>query len=236
MNPQLPMCVLSDPGYGGDWRKMLRKTAHNEVAETQQIGSSHSKFVHACNLGAVVALTVGTGGLFTPEYVSERDARGYRLQDFRYVAAFSATHRSKPQVRDPVANLARVREVFKPSVTELASLFGVSRQAIYNWQAGHPIAESNQDRLEQLAKASDRLEAEGFADKSSVLRRKLPGGATLFELVQAGESADTAVTTLITLINSELQQRQALSARLANRVRKPLDAVDIGSPYVNEWG
>ena len=237
MNMHLTTGGAARPAYGEAWRAtLIEQAVRNDAAEAQPAKPTASKFVWTHRVGALVALVVGTGGAFTADYVSERDDRGYRLPDFRYGALRAATRDSKPQVRSSAENVARIREVFKPSVTELASLFGVSRQAIYNWQAGQPIAEPNEDRMEQLARAADLLDSEGFADKSSVLRRKLPGGKTLFEAVRAGESADAAAAKLIALVNRELEQRQALSARLANRTRKPVDANDIGSPYLDERG
>src|SRR4051812_43049267 len=89
----------------------------------------------------VAALLVGTGGVATPGYVAERGDRGYRLPGIEY--SNLRGHFQKVAARTAAQNLSRVREIFAPSVTELAALFGVSRQAIYNWQAGQPITDEN---------------------------------------------------------------------------------------------
>lgn len=224
----------------GEWlrAKYLAQSAFSDPDRTPPGKASDSKFIWSYGVGAVFAFVVGTGGVFTADYVAERDDRGYRLQDFVFGAASSRSipAESMPHIRSSVENLARVREVFKPSVTELASLFAVSRQAIYNWQAGQPIAEQNAVRLEQLVRAADLLDSEGLADTFSVLRRKLPGGATFFEAVRGGAPAETAASALIALAKRELAQSQALSTRLANRARRPVGLGEVGAPHLDEQG
>lgn len=184
--------------------------------------------------GAVAAFGVGTGGLLTARYVAARNDRGYRLRQFDHDQRNEAPPERKRVDRNAAENLARVREVFRPAVTELAAILGVSRQAVYNWQAGQPVAEENDVRLEQLARAADLLVAEGLAEQASVLRRKLPGGRTLFECVRAGEAADVVAASLIELIRHEHAQRRAMADRLGGRKRKAIDAEDVGSPHLDE--
>lgn len=215
---------------------LLEQAAHAESGEARPMGAAASRFVWSHKVGAVVAFLVGTGGLLTADYVAAREERGYRLQDFGYPASSSPNADAKLRVRSSAENLARVREVFKSAVTELASLLGVSRQAVYNWRAGQPIAEQNDARLEQLARAADLLQAKGLADNPSVLRRKLPGGKTLFESVRAGDAADAAASALVAMVERELAQRQSVAGRLSSRARKPVDAGDIGAPHFDERG
>lgn len=214
----------------------LEQMVRDESVEAEPREGPASRLAWSHRVGAVVAFLVGTGGVLTPDYVAARDARGYRLQEFRYSAAGASRENAKTRVRNSAENLRRVREVFKPTVTELASLLGVSRQAIYNWQAGQPVAEQNDARLVQLASAADLLEDEELADNPSVMRRKLPGGKTLFESVRAGDAADAAAASLVEMVKREQAQRQSVATRLANRTRKAVDAGDIGAPHFDERG
>jgi DNA-binding phage protein len=64
----------------------------------------------------------------------------------------------------PGENLARIREVLGPSMSDLATTFGVSRQSVYNWLDGEPIAAENAAKLHDLAlalEATDLLAREG---------------------------------------------------------------------------
>ncbi len=236
------MQIVADAGVHPSLKGLLirahwvEQAAHEEPALAGSKDATASRFVWRRRVGAVVACLVGTGGLLTPDYVAARDERGYRLQDFGYPSLGAPKDKAKLRTRTAAETLVRVREVFKPTVTELASWLGVSRQAIYNWQAGQPITEQNDARLEQLAHAADLLEEEGLANNASVMRRKLPGGQTLFESVRGGHPADVAASALVAMVKRELAQRQAVTGRLTNRTRKPIDAGDIGAPHFDERG
>ena len=78
-----------------------------------------------------VGLQVGTGGAPTKSYYLERGARGYSLGNYD-LEAFNKQRRGDPT---PGEILARIRDVLKPTMTELARTLNVSRQAIYDWQA-----------------------------------------------------------------------------------------------------
>jgi transcriptional regulator with XRE-family HTH domain len=129
--------------------------------------------------------------------------------------------------------LAQIREVFKPSMSELSTLFGVSRQTVYNWQAGQPIAPENAVRLEDIA-AADVLQEFGLAGQSHVLRRPLPGGGTLFDWPQRGDSAAQAALALVEMLRHESAQREGVRSRLADQQCRPVDTDEIGLPFLNE--
>lgn len=191
---------------------------------------SASRFVRG---GLVAAFVVGTGGLMTADFVTARNDRGYRLQEFSFRGEeFKAA--SRQLIRSSIENLARVRSVFRPTTTELASLLGVSRQAIYNWQAGQPVAIHNDARLEELASSADLLIASGIAGIARPLARKLPGGRTVLDAIREGLAPGDAVRRLMSMLEREVRQRETLSQRLAGRTRKPVDTNEIGAPHLDE--
>jgi DNA-binding XRE family transcriptional regulator len=193
-----------------------------------------SMFVARQGAAALAAFLVGTGGLLTASYITERDHRGYRFGEFEYHARHSSVRNAQIDVRSPAENLAHVRAVFEPSITDLASLFGVSRQTIYNWQGGQTIAQQNEHRLGRLACAADIIAAHGLAQKLSVLRRMVSGGKSFFELVRDGSDPETVAHVLVSTLQRELDQRKRLDARLANRARKRVDLDDVGAPHLDE--
>jgi predicted transcriptional regulator len=134
-----------------------------------------------------------------------------------------------------VENISRIRAILIPTVTDLAGLLSVSRQAIYDWQAGKPITAENSARLEELAKAVDLLAIEGLRGTSQALRRPIRNGKTFFDLVKEGAPAESAARGLIQIIRTENDQREALRKRLAGRKRPSREAFeDIGVPMLNE--
>lgn len=179
------------------------------------------------------ALLAGTGGMVTLELAAERYKQGgYRLPYFDY--AHRETVPPANDIRSPAEKLTFVRSAFAPSISEMARLFGVSRQTIYNWQAGEPIAQQNEDRLDQLAHAADVLRANGISEQASVMRRKLADGKTFFDLVREGKPATEVAVMLVSLIQKEAAQRQVLADRLAGRAKKRVDVEDVGAPHLSE--
>lgn len=192
-----------------------------------------SLFIERHTAIAIAALLAGTGGVMTAGSIAERDQRGYRLVHFEYPAGKSPTKNRLHGVRNAAENLARLKVVFDPSVTDLASLFGVSRQTIYNWQAGLPLAEENEDRLERLVRASDIIARHGLAKNHSVLRRPLADGKGFFALIRDGHDSEEMARLLVDTVQREQQQRKGLDERLANRTRKPVDIDDLGIPGID---
>jgi hypothetical protein len=105
----------------------------------------------------VFGFQVGTGGALTIDYLKTRGSKGYA-----FVACDPDRERTvTSRVSSPAEDLDQIRTVLRPSVTDLAKALGVSRQAIYDWQAGRPIAAANVARLQDVARAADLFAREG---------------------------------------------------------------------------
>jgi len=181
----------------------------------------------------VFGFQVGTGGAATIDYLKTRGSKGYALvacdPDREVHATLSAA--------SPADNLEHIRTVLRPSVTDLARALGVSRQAIYDWQAGRPIAAENVARLQDIARAADLFAREGLQATAHVMRRSIIDGKNFFEIIRDGGSAETAARMLIEITRRELKQRDNLRSRLANRARPPReDFRDLGAPMLDEKG
>jgi hypothetical protein len=179
-----------------------------------------------------VALQVGTGGERTPDYYTQRGPKGYALVRYEAVPSIEEPVDS----RTPAENLTHVRAVLKPAVTDIAHALGVSRQAVYDWQNGKPIAVENAARLADLAHAADVFATEDLTTSAQILRRPIASGKTLFDIVRDGGSAEHAARKLVQMVRRELQQRQILAARLANRKRPAMPSEDYGAPILDELG
>ncbi len=177
------------------------------------------------------ALSVGTGGQPTADYYRQRGVMGYAL------AAYDSAPGIQPRpIRTPAEDLAHVRATLKPSITDLASALGVSRQAVYDWNQGKPVAPANAARLADLAKAADVLSMEGLTTTGSVLRRPIIAGKSLFDIVRDGGAAEDSARKLLQIVQREQQQRERLAVRLASRQRPAASFEDYGSPMLDEVG
>ncbi|NGO53115.1 helix-turn-helix transcriptional regulator [Allomesorhizobium camelthorni] len=179
------------------------------------------------SLTTAVGLQVGTGGVPTAGYYRDRGDRGYA------VAHYEVAPKSDHFGRSPAENLTHVRSVLKPTVTELARVLKVSRQAIYDWQSGTSITAENAAKLEDLSRAADVFQVEGLTASHQILRRRVAGGS-FFDKVANGESAEDAARALLTIVKRELEQRRSIADRLKGRGGEPLTADDIGTPHLSE--
>ncbi len=176
----------------------------------------------------VAAFLAGTGGVTGPSYFNRRQDRGYAFAQVRPSSESLLRH-----LRSPEGNLAQIRAVFKPSISDLAGIFGVSRQSVYNWIAGEKPSNQSVEKLNDLARAADLFLADGVAGSSYLFRRKLENGKTLMETVREGGSAQDVARSLLQIARKESSQRETLQRRLANRTTV-YDPSEIGSPMLNE--
>jgi transcriptional regulator with XRE-family HTH domain len=177
---------------------------------------------------AGAALTgIGTGGELSLESLQ----RG--TQQVLYAAPVVEVTEIEP-IRTPSENLARIREVLNPAVSELAATFGVSRQSVYNWLNGEAVVQENATKLQDLAQAADVLVYAGVAVNAALLKRKFAKGRTLLQVAQAGESARDAALLLVQIHKREATQRERMNARFANRAKTPATA-DFDLPASNDY-
>lgn len=175
--------------------------------------------------GAVLS-SIGTGGELSIEHLQRSAHPIQHMTPSAYVADLVS-------VRSPAEDLVRIREVVKPAVSDLATTFGVSRQSVYNWLNGEPVAEENAAKLQDLAQAADVLAHEGIAVNAALLKRKFANGRTLLQVAQAGESARDAALQLVHIHKRETTQRERMAARFANR-GKTAPSADFDLPSAND--
>lgn len=136
--------------------------------------------------------------------------------------------------RSPGEDLALIRNVLKPAVSDLATSLGVSRQAVYNWLNGEAVTQANAiSKLKDLAKATNVLTQAGVTINAALLKRKFFHGKTLMQVVQAGESASDAAQLMVHIHQREVAQRERISAQFANRKNTPATA-DFDLPEAND--
>lgn len=179
-----------------------------------------------------MALLTGTGGHSTGHYLLQRRDAGYAPA--MYIKA-DVVH-VLAAVRSPAQNLDHIRSTLKLTVTDIAARMGVSRQAIYDWQNGKPIADENAAKLDAAARAADMVIAAGFPSTSLVLNRKIMNGKTLADFAFESTNIERAVGTLVQTLQREAAQRALLDRSLARTVRRPATPFDYGAPALEEDG
>lgn len=175
--------------------------------------------------GAVLT-GIGTGGELSIEHLQRSAHEMYHMAPVVEVIDVAP-------VRTPAEDLVRIREVMKPAVSDLATTFGVSRQSVYNWLSGEPVAKENAAKLQDLAQAADVLDHEGITVNAALLKRKFANGRALMQVAQAGESARDAALQLVYIHKREAAQRERMAARFANRP-KTQPSADFDLPSAND--
>ncbi len=177
-----------------------------------------------CVAAAGVALTgIGTGGELSIEHLQ---GSAHQMQYLKPTVDVAL-------IRTPAEDLVRIREVMRPAVSDLAVTFGVSRQSIYNWANGEAVADENALKLKDLAQAADILDREGITINAALLKRKFANGQTLMQLAQIGKSARLAAMELVHIHKREMEQRERMAARFANREKTSLSA-DFDLPSASD--
>lgn len=184
------------------------------------------RFVDWVTIASAALAVIGTGGQLTLDQL--RQNTQHALHETPVVDGFAVEH-----FRTPSENLARIRNVLRPAVSDLATTFGVSRQSVYNWINGEPVAQENAARLKDLAQAVDVLVNEGIVVNAALLKRKFAHGKTLLQVAQAGHSACEAVAQFLQIHRREAVQRERINARFAGRSKSPVSA-DFDLPAFND--
>lgn len=133
-----------------------------------------------------------------------------------------------------VRDIAHIRDVMKTSVSELARVFGLSRQAVHEWIKGGTLSPRNAQRLSELARAADVFAESRIEVTPPVLRRKIGGGHSLLESVKEDGKVVEQARKLVDTLSRESQHRQRLAARLAGRQKPALSPDDFGAPHLRE--
>lgn len=175
------------------------------------------------------AFLIGTGGTMDARYFAQRHDMGYKFAQIESAPA----PRTVPY-RTPAENVSYIRNELKPSVSEFASLFNVSRQAVYDWQKGAIPSPEHERKLEDLSRAVDVLMMEGVPITPYLLKRRVRDGKSLLEVAREGGSAEAVARQLSEIVINEIRQRRALDARLASRKLSAIDFIDVGTPTFNE--
>lgn len=146
--------------------------------------------VIACALG-------GTGSVFALSHANEWG----KMLDTRvpyFDVQTTDADAARPDIRSAAEHLANIRQVLNPAIADLATVFGVSRQAIYKWIGGESTPEDDKlERIRALSLAADAFQKAGVTRASSLLKMKAFEGRSLLDLVAAGQLVPEYTQTLI---------------------------------------
>jgi DNA-binding transcriptional regulator YiaG len=212
----------------------------SQTAQATRFMASRSSAFEVASAKAIFFLycAVGTMGHLTREVIEQRSATSNSGVQYEHVKVkfHQETGKSAVTIQPTSAeDIAIIRKVLKPAMLELANVFGVSRQTVYDWQSGTKPSAEAAAKLADLARAAEVFDASGVNANAQTLRRKVAGGGTLVDAVLNGGSAVQVSKLLVATLQRESDQRRMLSRQFANRKSNPIiDVSEYGTPSLTD--
>ncbi|MDX7797973.1 helix-turn-helix transcriptional regulator [Aeromonas caviae] len=86
-------------------------------------------------------------------------------------------------IRSTQQHLENIKKVFTPAVSDLAKMFGVSRQAVYKWISGSAAPESdNALKINRLSEIADKASSSGVERTDYLLNIRAFKGQSMLDL------------------------------------------------------
>lgn len=169
----------------------------------------------------------GTAGTTSDRFCAERLSSGATYQFLRL------TGKTIVVIHTPQKDINAIIELMKPSMSQLASAFRVSRQRIYDWRNGEGMSEANAELVRNLLGAARTL-SERSSNPDQIANRKVVNGRNFWSSIAAGLSPQEAAEMALKVIEREQDEREAIKRSLASRKVASAKAPSLFSAYLSE--
>ena len=154
--------------------------------------------LHSVAQTAFVVMLVGTGSAYAMDRLDTWRPYLQHRVPFISEVGLQSSGAERVDVRTPLEHLENIRTVLNPAVSDLASVFDVSRQAIYKWLSNDSKPEPEKlARVQALSQIADAFKDAGVVRAGSLLKMKTFGDRSLMDIVKAGADWREAVDVLI---------------------------------------
>lgn len=130
--------------------------------------------------------------------------------------------------------LENIREATGMSVTELAKVFGVSRQAAHKWLRDGSLRARHEERLSSLERVVSAIERAGVSVGAYTYRRTLAGSPSILEQLGKGADPEELLARCLPILEEEAKQRRELDELFGGKRPKPNAATRFGAPHLRE--
>jgi transcriptional regulator with XRE-family HTH domain len=127
-----------------------------------------------------------------------------------------------------------IQKVLAVSISDLASVLGVSRQAVYKWLSDGPVSDLNREKFEDLAAAANVLTPYAISQSLMLNRRRNIAGLSLVESLRSGASAQVWAEEVSKQLIQGQYQRKMMSQMLASHSRSLPGLREMGVPILDE--
>lgn len=134
---------------------------------------------------------------------------------------------------ETVERLAKVKQSFGRTFSSLPTVFGVSRQTLYNWQESGVQRAEHRAKLQQLSAAAHVFDREQFKPNATMLELTLTDGKSFLQLLAENQSGKEVAEKLVRVERRAAVKRADLERILGSRPVADSSA-DTGAPATNE--
>jgi transcriptional regulator with XRE-family HTH domain len=135
--------------------------------------------------------------------------------------------------------IRQIRNKLGLKMSEVADIFGVSRQAVYLWLEGGNLKPEYIQRIWDLSRVADQLQAAGIERPEHFIHRPLSSeGNSLLHLLVRGESVDAALSFLREQSAAEQRTRDRASAEsqiMRTGKRDVSSFMELATPILEEF-
>lgn len=197
--------------------------------------ANKQQFVVAATLfGALIA---GTGGHYSQnnmEWVSEWTS----VPAIAISVSPPANLKEKLQKTSIPNAIRQIREKLGLKMSEVAEIFGVSRQAVYLWLEGGNLKQEYIQRTWELSQIADQMQAAGIERPEHFIHRPVSAdGLTLYRLLLRRENVETALSLLReqSAVEQRIRVRAAVEPQ-STRARRDKESslIELSTPIWDE--
>jgi transcriptional regulator with XRE-family HTH domain len=153
-------------------------------------------------------MAVGTGGSITPYGMAEWSRRTCRQNLHPLISVVESPSPTKIVVRTLAEHITNVRDGFAISMSDLASILGITRPTAYAWLRGDEPKPEKVPRIQRLSEIADRVKEMNISRIDKLMHRPLSDGRSLFDVLKAEEDPSDLLVSLQALAAKEAETRQ----------------------------
>lgn len=178
----------------------------------------------------ITTIAIGTFGLMSPNLLATHSTTSI----WSNISAVQKVKKENSENQNNLIDqLELIRKVTKISVTELAKIFGVSRQAVHDWLKGASISDKNIVAIKNFENVIKNFLKADLTPAIQDLRRKI-SGKSILESLHSNVDSMQLTNMLTSTLQRENAQRIKLAERFINRPKPQLQNEDFGAPHLTD--
>ncbi len=135
--------------------------------------------------------------------------------------------------------ISQIRNKLGLKMSEMADILGVSRQAVYLWLEGGNLKPEYIQRIWDLSRIADQLQAAGIERPEHFIHRPLTSeGNSLLHLLVRGESVDAALSFLKeqSVAEQRIRDRASAESQIVRTGKRNVSSVmELAMPILDEF-